>query len=236
MNEHPEPVRCTVEAGMVKLSHRVRGPRDGPPLVLLHALGESAEDWDTVAPVLARKRRVYAVDLRGHGRSDWPGEYSLELMRDDVIGYLDALGLDRADLIGHSLGGLVAYLVAQHRPGRVHRLVLEDVPVPRPRTPAVPVRPEGALSFDWEMVLAVRRQIDSPDPEWWDLLGSITADVLVLGGGPRSHVPQGGGTGVAEWPRRVPGARVATLPVGHLIHRADPHRFLEAVQEFLAES
>ncbi|MFJ6997493.1 alpha/beta fold hydrolase [Streptomyces sp. NPDC003090] len=225
--------RRSVDVGGVRLAFRVSGPPGAQPLVLLHALGEDAADWDGVAPALAASRRVYALDLRGHGRSDWPGTYTLDLMRADVDRFLDALGLGPVELIGHSMGGIVAYLLAQHRPARVRRLVLEDVSAPRPRKPTTPVRPDGPPAFDWDMVLAVRRQIDSPDPRWLEGLGRITAGTLVLGGGPRSHVPQ---DGVAELARRIPGARTVTLPVGHLIHRAAPDAFAETVTAFLGAS
>ncbi|MFE9664192.1 alpha/beta fold hydrolase [Streptomyces sp. NPDC005955] len=221
---------CTVHVDGVKLAYRVAGPEDAPPLVLLPALGETAGDWEPVASLLALHRRVYALDLRGHGRSDWPGEYAVDRMRADVRGFLDGLGLHRVDLIGHSLGGIVAYLVAADRPARVHRLVLEDVPVPRPREPTHPTRPDGDLSFDWQMVLDVRRQLDRPDPRWGRRLDRITAETLVVAGGPRSHVPQ---DGVAELARRIPGGRLVTIPVGHLIHRGAPAQFTEAVERFL---
>ncbi|MFJ9870100.1 alpha/beta fold hydrolase [Streptomyces sp. NPDC101165] len=222
----------TVDVGGVRLACRMSGPPDAPPLVLLHAMGENATDWEAVAPALARNRRVYALDLRGHGRSDWPGDYSLELMQADVLGFLDTLGLGSVDLVGHSMGGVVAYLLAQDCPQRVSRLVLEDVPIPRPRERATPTRPDGALTFDWEMVLAVRRQIDVPDPRWLQRLSRINAKTLVLAGGPHSHVSQ---DGVAELARCIPGARAATIPVGHLIHHAAPEAFVEAVSAFLEE-
>ncbi|WP_037886289.1 alpha/beta fold hydrolase [Streptomyces sp. NRRL S-646] len=222
----------SVDVGEVRLAYQLWGPADGPPLVLLHALGKDATDWEAVVPALARGRRVYALDLRGHGRSDWPGDYSLELMQADVLRFLDALGIGPVDLIGHSMGGLVAYLLAEDHPQRVSRLVLEDVSVPRPREPGTPARPDGALTFDWEMVLAVRRQIDQPDPRWLERLDRITAGTLVIAGGPQSHVPQ---AGVAELARCIPGGRMVTIPVGHLIHHAAPEAFTEAVSAFLEE-
>ncbi|MCH0543049.1 alpha/beta fold hydrolase [Streptomyces sp. MUM 203J] len=221
-----------VAVGGVRLAYQVSGPPDAPPLVLLHALGEEAGDWAPVTPALALDRRVYALDLRGHGRSDWPGDYSLELMRDDVLGFLDALGLDRVDLIGHSLGGAVAYLLAQERPGRVRRLVLEDPPAPRPRRPSTPERPAGEPGFDWDMVLAVKSQLDTPDPAWSARLADITAPTLVVAGGPLSHVPQ---EGLADLARRVPRGRLVTVPAGHLIHRTEPERFSDLAGAFLRE-
>ncbi|MFD9222882.1 alpha/beta fold hydrolase [Streptomyces sp. NPDC060064] len=65
-----------------------------------------------------------------------------------------------------------------------------------------------------------------PDPRWLERLSGITAETLVVVGGPRSHVPQ---DGIVELARRVPGGRVVTIPVGHLIHHAAPEEFTEAV-------
>ena len=132
---------CAAEVGGIRLAYQVWGAREDPPLVLLHALGEGAADWAGVAPAFAQHWRVYAPDLRGHGLSDWSGDYSLELMRADVLGFLDALGLDRVDLIGHSMGGLVAYLLAGECPERVGRLILEDVAALLPRQRSLPAKP-----------------------------------------------------------------------------------------------
>jgi pimeloyl-ACP methyl ester carboxylesterase len=222
--------QCAVEFGGVRLAYQAWGSPDAPPLVLLHALGESAADWDGVAPAFARHWRVYAPDLRGHGSSSWPGSYSVEAMQADVLGFLDALALDRVDLIGHSMGGLVAYLVARDQPERVGRLILEDVAALLPRKRSIPARPAGELPYDWEMVLAIRRQIDDPDPAWLERLGRITAPALVIAGGPQSSIPQ---DRVAELARRIPGARRETIPAGHLIHAAEPEAFAATALMFL---
>ncbi|GAA0386194.1 alpha/beta hydrolase [Microbispora corallina] len=220
-----------VEAGGLRLAYRTWGDEGGTPVVLLHALGKDASDWDGPAAALAADgHRVYAPDLRGHGSSGWPGVYSFPVMRDDVAAFLDALGLAVADVVGHSMGGVVAYLLAASHPGRVGRLVLEDVPPPLPRPRTVPERPEGPLPFDWEMVLAIRAQVDDPDPAWLEALGTVAAPTLVVAGGPDSHIPQ---DRLAEMGRRMPDARVVTIPAGHLVHENAPERFAETVVAFL---
>ncbi|WP_432868528.1 alpha/beta fold hydrolase [Microbispora rosea] len=222
-----------VQVNGVGIAYRTYGPDDAPPLILLHGLGEGMAGWDGVAGALAADRHAYALDLRGHGASDWPGDYGLEPMRDDVLAFLDALSLGPVDVIGHSMGGVVAYLLAAERPGRVRTLVLEDVPPPVPRDPPPLVRPEGPLPFDWAMVEAVRPQIDHPDPAWLGRLSRITARTLVIGGGPDSHIPQ---DRVAEMARRIPGAAYVMIPAGHLVHENAPDAFVREVTAFLGRS
>ena len=94
----------------------------GPPLVLLHALGESSLDWQWVLPALARTNRVYAPDLPGSGGSGKPAtDYSPAFFARSVAAYLDALGVERAAVAGNSLGGLVALRLALSEPERVGR-------------------------------------------------------------------------------------------------------------------
>ncbi|MCX5214999.1 alpha/beta hydrolase [Kitasatospora sp. NBC_00240] len=221
---------CEILLGGIRLAHRVSGDPGSRPLVLLHALGEGAADWDGVRDTFARHRRVYAPDLRGHGRSDRPGTYSFELMRDDVLALLATLGPEPVDLVGHSMGAVVAYLVAAAAPERVRRLVLEDVPAPFPRKPSELTRPDGPLPYDWAVVPAIKGQLDEPDPAWLAALGLITAPTLVVAGGSRSHVPQ---DGIAELARLVPDCRIVTIPVGHLVHAARPEEFAVVVTDFL---
>lgn len=111
------------------LHYLVDGPADGRPIVLVHGLGGSAEDWLELEPVLARSGfRVYMPDLLGYGRSDRPADFSYSV-RDQaalVAAFLDALQLRQVDLAGWSMGGWIAQLVAVKHPGRIRRLVLFD--------------------------------------------------------------------------------------------------------------
>jgi 3-oxoadipate enol-lactonase len=223
-----ERLEITVDG--VRLACHVRGAPDAPALVLLHGLGGQASTWDTVGAEFARSHRVLAIDLRGHGDSDRPGVYSFELMRDDVLGVLDQLDLDRVNLLGHSMGGTVAYLIAEQEPGRIGRLILEDTPPPFPMGRMDRERPDGPLPFDWAVVPAIIGQLNEPDPAWWDRLTDITAPTLVIAGGPASHVPQ---DKLAEAAARLPHGTLQVIPAGHEIHANRPAEFTAAVLEFL---
>ena len=100
---------------------------EGPPLLLLHALGESALDWRWVLPALARTHSVYAPDLPGFGGSAKPlSDYSPAFFARFIAAYLNALGIERAAVAGNSLGGLVALRLALSEPERVSSLGLID--------------------------------------------------------------------------------------------------------------
>jgi 3-oxoadipate enol-lactonase len=151
-------------------------------MLLLHALGEEGATWKPVAAELAKTFRVYMPDLRGHGRSDWPGSYSFELMRDDILGFLDALRIGRISVVGHSMGGAVAYLLAEAQPERIEQLILEYSPPPFPRDRAIPERPPGPLPFDWQVVPSIGRQLNDPDPAWWERSARSAFPGLLLDG------------------------------------------------------
>lgn len=111
----------------LRLRYRVSGDRDRTPVLVLHGLMGHLREWDTLTSDLARWHRVYAVDQRGHGGSDWAPDYTLTAMAGDVAALLETLRLGRAALIGHSMGGLIALAVAARRPDLVDRLAILDV-------------------------------------------------------------------------------------------------------------
>lgn len=99
----------------------------GEPLVLLHGIGDSACDWLPVMESLAATRRVIAPDLPGAGDSDKPAiDYSTRAQVPYLVGLLDQLGIERADLAGHSRGGIIALHTALAHPWRISRLMLVD--------------------------------------------------------------------------------------------------------------
>jgi 3-oxoadipate enol-lactonase len=222
-----------VEVNGIELAYAVAGDTGLPPVVLLHALGEDSGAWSTVVEALTPRCRTYAVDLRGHGGSSQPGDYSLELMRSDVLGFLRTLHLEGITLIGHSLGGAVAYLVAEADPGLVRQLVLEEPP-PLPATPPrlVPSKPSDPLPFDWRVLGAIAHQRNHPDPAWWEDLNLITARTLVVAGGTGSHLPQDQIEALAG---RISDATLVTIHAGHNVHSSRPDAFLAALLPFLAE-
>ncbi|PWI45806.1 alpha/beta fold hydrolase [Streptomyces sp. ICBB 8177] len=219
-----------IDAGGIRLACRVSGDPGGPPVVLLHALGEDGSDWTAVAEELGRRHRVFTPDLRGHGRSDRPGQYAFELMRDDLGALLDALRLERPTLVGHSMGGVVAYLYAAKHPDRVDRLVLEDTPPPFPLDAAAPQHPGGEPDFDWDAVTATYAQLARPPADWLTGLEAITAPTLFVAGGSHSPLPQ---DQIAEMARRVADSRLVTIPCGHRVHACRPQDFTATLSGFL---
>ena len=107
----------------VALASRESGT--GRPVVLVHAIGCDHRMWDSLAASLAPAHRVIAVDARGHGASPVPPRpYSLEDLADDVVALLDRLGIERADYVGLSMGGMVGQALALRHPARLGRLVV----------------------------------------------------------------------------------------------------------------
>lgn len=217
---------------MIELGHHSTGePDGGPPVLLLHALGDSAATWASFEAQLPR--HSIAVDLRGHGTSPHADSYTFRAMADDVLGFMDRHGHDTVDLVGHSLGGAVGLHVAIAAPDRVRRMVVEDIappphePVPLPE---VPDEPDEPVDFDWATIKAVKHLVRTPDPAWWAALSRITADTLWLAGGETSHIDQARLRAAAD---RMPRATVVEIPVGHLIHENAPAEFAAAVIPFL---
>jgi 2-hydroxy-6-oxo-octa-2,4-dienoate hydrolase len=117
----------TIDANGVKTNYLEAGA--GPPVVLVHGSGPGVTayaNWRLVIPALSDRFRVIAPDMVGFGFSERPdgADYSVQTWADQVVGLLDALGLDKASIVGNSFGGAIALRVATQHPDRVDKLVL----------------------------------------------------------------------------------------------------------------
>ena len=110
------PARASVR--QVQVSTTLRTSPNHAPIVLIHGSTiDSHTDWDSIAPELARRYRVFAPDCRGHGRSNNPKmSYSFKELADDVAAFVRAMGYERAHIIGHSNGGNVALVTLMEHP------------------------------------------------------------------------------------------------------------------------
>jgi pimeloyl-ACP methyl ester carboxylesterase len=117
-----------IEAGKLKLHYLDYGTEGRPPMLCVHGGAAHAHWFDYVAPDFAPDFHVRAVDLRGHGDSEWadPPVYSFEKYASDLNEVVEKLDLSDFVLIGHSMGGMVSLVYAATHPGRVSRLVLVD--------------------------------------------------------------------------------------------------------------
>ena len=103
----------------------VEGPADAPVVLLAGSLGSTLEMWDPQVPALTERFQVVRYDARGHGRSPVPlGPYSIDDLVDDAVALLDRLGVERASVVGLSLGGMTAMRLGAREPARVDRLVV----------------------------------------------------------------------------------------------------------------
>jgi pimeloyl-ACP methyl ester carboxylesterase len=126
-HDGPVAVTALTPSEMELHGHRVSYRRggSGPALLLLHGITNSSETWERVAPYLAEHFTLIAPDLLGHGQSATPrGDYSLGAHASGARDVLTALGIERATVVGHSLGGGIAMQFAYQFPERCERLVL----------------------------------------------------------------------------------------------------------------
>ncbi len=115
-----------VDVGGWRLHVRDTGPRDAPAVIMVHGFGGSLHSWEAWARGLDARHRVIRFDLPGSGLSapDPVGDYTDTRSIDVLIALMDRLGVPRASLVGHSIGGRIAWTVAARHPARVEKLVL----------------------------------------------------------------------------------------------------------------
>lgn len=109
----------------MKLHFRSFG--NGEPIIILHGVFGSSDNWQTVGKELASKYMVYLVDLRNHGNSPHSDEFDYNVMTDDVLELMMNENIDRAHILGHSMGGKTAMTFAARYPEKVNKLIVIDI-------------------------------------------------------------------------------------------------------------
>jgi pimeloyl-ACP methyl ester carboxylesterase len=161
----------------VTLAYIDSGNPTGPPVVLIHGYTDNARDWVPVLPYLSKRFRLILVDIRGHGKSSKPECCYTRLdFAYDIKLLLDALSIRRADVIGHSLGSIIAQTFAEYWPERTDRVVLISSTGGRPPGSAAPPQ------FDY--AAEIRKLKDPIDPDspfmiaWWDSPTPVNPDFI----------------------------------------------------------
>lgn len=155
-----QPLRVpgrTVFVGDDEYLVRELGEDTGVPVVLDHGLaGSSLTEWYQVAPKLAVERRVIMIDNKGHGLSARGDErYEIEDAADALAGVLDVMGVGQVDMVGYSMGGVIAQSFAHRHPGRVRRLVLMATFATHPEGERWARRLGALVARGWERVFGV---------------------------------------------------------------------------------
>ncbi len=116
-----------IKANGIRMNYELSGKKGAPVVVLSHSLSSGLLMWNPQMDALNPYFQVLRYDTRGHGASDAPsGSYTLELLAEDVIGLLDALGMDRVHFVGLSMGGMIGQCLALNHPHRLKSLTLCD--------------------------------------------------------------------------------------------------------------
>lgn len=124
----------------IEIYYEIAG--EGEPLVLISGLGYPLWQWHKMVPYLSQAFKVITFDNRGVGQTDKPaGPYTASMLAADTVGLLDALGIEKAILMGHSMGGFIAQAFALSYPARVNKLVLASTNFGGPHH--IPITPEA---------------------------------------------------------------------------------------------
>jgi pimeloyl-ACP methyl ester carboxylesterase len=133
-SSHVEPFPASFHTQMVRTngtSLHVRVGGKGPPVVLLHGFADTGDMWAPLAAVLVKDHTVIVPDLRGMGLSEHPDAgYTKKNQALDIVGVMDALKLQKADLVTHDIGNMVGYALVAQFPARITRWVVIDAPLP----------------------------------------------------------------------------------------------------------
>jgi esterase len=111
----------------VDLAYESYGEPNASPLIILHGFLASSRNWRTIAKRLSEKHHVLVLDMRNHGVSPHAEHMDYPVMAHDILWFMDKLGLQKAHLLGHSMGGKIAMWFALHYPQRIEKLMIADI-------------------------------------------------------------------------------------------------------------
>ncbi len=213
----------------------------GAPLLLLHGNGEDSSYFAHQMEPLSQVRHVYAIDTRGHGQSPrGSAPFTISQFAEDLLGFMDQQGMERADLLGFSDGGNIALTFALRHRERVGRLILNGANLsPKGVKPSVQIPIEigyrmaslfpGEKARHNAALLGLMVKEPHIDPKE---LQTLTMPVLVIVGS-RDMIRPGHSRRIAV---SLPNARFVELPGGHFIANREPEAFNRAVLSFLQEN
>ena len=250
--------RANFEHDGVRLSYLDAGG-EGAPVIALHAYWMEAGTYADLAAALAPEWRVVALDQRGHGHSDKPGDLSWDALIGDLGALIDHLGLTGpVTLVGNSLGGTVAYRFAAQHPERVRAMVIEESPAVhdanldfmRAWAGVFPTRAALTEAIGERLAWSVEPSFRRVDGGWtlafsatqladalkglkgdfWDDWLSSSCPVLLVRGTDSRAV---NGALLEEMAKRRPNTILRSFDAGHVIHHDLPGAFAEGVRAFL---
>ncbi|MYM63689.1 alpha/beta fold hydrolase [Pseudomaricurvus sp. HS19] len=180
MNNTQEPASRYFYSSSLKLHYLDWGNEDAPLLILVHGMHDHARSWDWVARSLCDQWHVVAVDLRGHGDSDWSpdGSYHTAYYLEDFVRLTEALGAEKFNIIAHSLGGNPSARFSGLYPERVKKLVLVDGMGPtRPALEAWDKQGNLNRSRDW---LEKRQVAYNKEPRRFDSVDDAVQRMMAV--------------------------------------------------------
>jgi pimeloyl-ACP methyl ester carboxylesterase len=216
---------------------------EGEPLLLIAGLGSGVSLFARSIPILSKGRKVIAFDNRGAGRTDKPDvPYTIEMMADDAAGLLKALDIERADVLGVSMGGRIAMDLAIRHPEMVRGLILVSTSarVTNESRASLGLRlgklskvitGSGAFGRSPQPYYAFVHQLEATRKfDCTDRLGEIGAPTLLMRGDRDTLAPK---NLVEEVHLRIEGSKLVEFKGGHIFFLWENKKFTDAVSEFL---
>ncbi|MBE3553334.1 MAG: alpha/beta fold hydrolase [Kyrpidia tusciae] len=236
--------------GRIEIAYTLEG--SGPPMVFIHGMAGSRIVWNHVAPPLAADFETLVYDCRGHGESTHPASYTLDDHVADLAGLLHALEIERAHIVGHSMGSFIAQAFAIAHPEHCRSLVLISTrSAAGPERPGRLVSPRGGIPIKefvgtkTPLMTVVGRMKGYPRPEpeilraasralagfdLRDQLHRIEAPTLILQGDQDRITPL---SSARETAAGIPGAKLEVLQgYGHFLHVECPDVLVDRIRSF----